>query len=180
MFKKIYKKLFAKAMQAEREECEAQLEAARLQNKQLRDKLSVSEKAQDDLRQEVYTLGSELTDTRLKLVLAKDEIEQLKDACSAGQQNKIAEARAITFFTVLAQKSIEELRAMPCNFEVTCLFEKWSVVTGHCPHCGSSLAKEFCDERTALLYALLRTALGQSPKDGLCATCHVGHNQGEV
>lgn len=200
MFKKIYEKLFAKALQAEREEYEAQLEAVQAKNDYLNDILNAAEKTQTDmllkigeleasnanllqekkdLQRECAILSGEnssleerFSDMSWQLTMAEEKIQQMKAANSDKSRNAFAAAKAITMFTTLAEKTTEDLRNMPTNFEVSLIAEKCVVATGYCSHCGNDITKEFCDERTALLYALLRTAFGQSPKDGLCATCH--------
>lgn len=172
MFKKIYEKLFAKALKAEKEKHEAELKAARDEARQLNDLLCAAEKTQADLMKEINELEDRLADAKWKLSLAEDKVEQLKSASSAEHQNKFAGVKAVTFFTTLAQKTTEELRNMHSNYEVASHEEGWSVTEGYCSHCGCDLLKVFCDERTALLYALLRTAFGQTPKNGLCPGCH--------
>ena len=123
-------------------------------------------------------LEERFSDVSWQLTMAEEKIQQMKATNSDKSRNAFAAAKVVTFFTPLAQKSTEVLRAMPSNFEVSFLAEKWTVVTGYCSHCGGNVTKEFCDERTALLYALLRTAFGQSPKDGLCAACHADAREG--
>lgn len=205
MFKKIYEKLFAKALQAEREEYEAQLEAVQAKNDYLNDLLNAAEKTQTDmllkigeleasnanllqekkdLQRECAILSGEnssleerFSDMSWQLTMAEEKIKQMKAANSDKSRNAFAAAKAITMFTTLAEKTTEDLRNMSTNFEVSLNAEKCVVATGYCSHCGSDITKEFCDERTALLYALLRTAFGQSPKDGLCATCHAERGQ---
>jgi predicted RNase H-like nuclease (RuvC/YqgF family) len=213
MFKKFFEKLVAKAVQAEREKYEAELETVKNENRQLNERLCSAEKAQSamqqknaaleqtvtalrkgnselnqtiaDLRQKNSELNQDnneledkLGDTSWQLAMAEEKIEDLRQANTLDGKNKFAAAKAMTFFTALAQKPTEELRKMPCNYEVVFFAEKWSVVTGYCSHCGSNICKTFCDERTALLYALFGTAFGQSPKEGLCARCHAEYMNG--
>lgn len=185
---------------------EAQHEAVATENARLNIRLNAAGEAQSDLLQKISDLeasnakllqekkdlqkeyamlsseNNELeerfSDVSWQLTMAEEKIQQMKATNSDKSRNAFAAAKVVTFFTPLAQKSTEVLRAMPSNFEVSFLAEKWTVVTGYCSHCGSDITKEFCDERTALLYALLRTAFGQSPKNGLCAICHAEYKDG--
>ena len=206
MFKKFIEKLCAKAIQAERENYKAQMASVQERNAYLNDLLNAAEKTQTDMLQKIGELESSnakllqekkdlqkertilseennmleerFSDVSWQLTMAEEKIQQMEARNSDKSRNAFAAAKAVTFFTPLAQKATEDLRAMHSNFEVSFVAEKWTVATGYCSHCGGNVTKEFCDERTALLYALLRTAFGQSPKDGLCETCHAEYKNG--
>lgn len=208
MFKKIYEKLFAKALQTERDAHAAELRAVKEENielngllvagtkkqialmneiNELKNQLAVSESKTHvaaltnenaRLKEQYYAgeealrkMDAELLDAKWQLALAHEKIEALKTSTSDESLDRFAASKAIAFFTVLAQKSTEDLRKSPSNFTVKAEEGKWLVVTGSCCNCGCDLTKEFCDERTALLYALLRTSYSQKPNEALCSVC---------
>lgn len=215
MFKKIYEKLFAKALQAEREAHTAELRAVKeenielnsmlvaatkqqialmneinelknqlavnenkthvaaitAENERLKEQYFAAEEAQTKLMQEINELEDKHADAQWRLTMANEKIEVMKASASDAGQERFAASKAIAFFTVLAQTPTDGLRNMHSNFTVKHEAGKWLVVTGTCCGCGCDLTKEFPYERTALLYALLRTSFEQKPNEALCSTC---------
>ncbi len=54
---------------------------------------------------------------------------------------------------------------------------KWAVVTGRCQYGGCDLPTWFDDERSARIYAILRTECGFQEVMGICGSCQYEYNR---
>lgn len=132
-----------------------------------------------------------------KLKNAESEVNRLANELDVSIHN--TKYALIKRINVLGEMDMEKLRTVECSFDVYASSEiedpydfgddanneaaedanandastpvKWGVVTSYCQYGGCDLLTWFDDERSARIYAILRTENGFPAGSGLCNDC---------